>query len=238
MVHARLGRLVAEQSLVLRRVERTPRPHHHRRRRPRPAPRGRSRRRRRRRRQRHPRGRELLEHQHQGTVGFTLDQQHVAARPAASVPSMTVSSVNLSQRVVAGTGYSVRGPGARRRSRSSSSWSRPGSTPAAAGRRSAATLGTTATASHWAFATGRTTTAADRAARRGQHVGTAALHRAARHTPGDPNSADQRTAKAVGAGSGPCSRSTPTASTPTRSSSSRPTGRSSPAGRCSAPAAR
>jgi hypothetical protein len=132
------------------------------------------------------------------TVGVTLDNDASLPAQRLSVPSMTVSSVNLSQRVVAGTGYSVRvrGPAAVPVVvELVQTWAAPAAPPGLA-----ATLGTTATASHWAFATGRTDDSGDAQLVVVNLSGRPLSVELLAFTPGDPNSPTSAPAQAVGAG--------------------------------------
>jgi len=93
------------------------------------------------------------------TVGVTLDNNTSLPSQRVSIPSLTVSDVNLSQKVPPGTGYSVRVRAPHRTPvvvELVESWAAP-----AAPTGLATTLGTTAEATRWAFATGRTDNSGD-----------------------------------------------------------------------------
>ena len=132
------------------------------------------------------------------TVGVTLDNDTSLASQQVSVPSMTVASVNLSQKVAPGTGYSVRVRAPRHSPvvvELVETWASPASPVGLA-----TTLATTAEANRWAFATGRTDNSGDAQLAAVNVSGRRLTVEMLAYTPGDPNSPRSGPRQAVGVG--------------------------------------
>ena len=132
------------------------------------------------------------------TLGVTLDNNTSLPSQQVSVPSMTLSSVTLSQKVAPGTGYAVQVRAPRRSPvvvELVETWAAP-----AAPVGLATTLGTTGEAARWAFATGRTDNSGDAQLAAVNVSGRPLTVEMLAYTPGDPNSPRSGPAQAVGAG--------------------------------------
>ncbi len=119
------------------------------------------------------------------TVGYTLDNDAVLRSQRVSVPSLTVTSVDLSQRVAAGTGYSVRVQAPARTpvvAELLQTWAAPASPTGLA-----TTLASTAVASRWVFATGRTEASGDAQLAAVNVAGHTITVRLRAYAAGDPN---------------------------------------------------